>query len=350
MQHAPPMPEPRAPREPLVASGEIQPHAADMAVVASADVTLGDVQSALAEHGQWLAVDGDASWTLRELVDHDSTGPLRLGFGGWRDLMTGCQFTTGSGDLITAGGLPVKNVAGYDLCKLIVGSHGCFGTAQTYTLRTYRQPEAAMSATLKVSPEHVAQTVSDQLASPAPPTWMLLTPAGLHLGWLGRGREIDKLAPIARETVGAVDPRSLDDDIADRADKLAVHRHGQSDGLFDLVRLCVPPARSAEVAGEIDWRGYAIDPVFGIAWIAPGGEAGPWPALAAARRLGGHGLRLRRLESDQITVESEVDAPAGHIASRADDYGVNRASAEILRRLKKQFDPDNRLPALSIGG
>jgi len=110
--------------------------ARDMTATFSADVTLAEAQRRLAEVGQWLAVDGDASWTLGRLVEMNSTGPLRLGYGAWRYLLLGCQFLNGRGELITAGGRTVKNVAGYDLTKFMVGQGWLFGRIVTITTRT----------------------------------------------------------------------------------------------------------------------------------------------------------------------------------------------------------------------
>src|SRR5207344_1331571 len=102
-------------------------HVEDLSATFAADVTLGAAQAKLREHGQWLPIDGGNDETLGALVERNSTGPLRLGFGAWRDLLLGAQFTNGDGELITAGGRTVKNVAGYDLTKLMVGQRGVFG-------------------------------------------------------------------------------------------------------------------------------------------------------------------------------------------------------------------------------
>ena len=112
----------------LVPPGGVELHARDMTATFAADVTLGEAQRRLAEIGQWLPVDGDPAAALGDLVSFNSTGPLRLGYGAWRDLLLGVQFTNGRGELITAGGRTVKNVAGYDLTKFMVGQHGVFGT------------------------------------------------------------------------------------------------------------------------------------------------------------------------------------------------------------------------------
>src|SRR5947209_1861728 len=95
--------EARPPREPLVLPGGIELLAGDMTAILSASTTLGEVQQALSQHNQWLPIDGNASQTIGELVANNSTGPLRLGYGAWRDLLLGCQFTNGLNELISAG-------------------------------------------------------------------------------------------------------------------------------------------------------------------------------------------------------------------------------------------------------
>ena len=67
----------RADRSPLVPPGGSDLHNRDMTATFSADLTLAQVQTQLAQIGQWLPIDGDASWTLGRLVETNSTGPLR---------------------------------------------------------------------------------------------------------------------------------------------------------------------------------------------------------------------------------------------------------------------------------
>src|SRR5947207_12535008 len=142
-------------RTPLVPPGGIEHHVADLSATFAADVTLASAQRKLAETGQWLPIDGDSSKTLGELVDCNSTGPLRLGYGAWRDLLLGAQFTNGRGELITAGGRAVKNVAGYDLTKFMVGQGGVFGKLVTVTTRTYKRPTGAVIARFDPDPRLV---------------------------------------------------------------------------------------------------------------------------------------------------------------------------------------------------
>jgi len=166
----------RTDRTPLVPPGGVELHARDMSATFSADVTLAEAQARLAELGQWLPVDGDPSWTLGRLVEMNSTGPLRLGYGAWRDLLLGCQFLSGRGELISAGGRTVKNVAGYDLTKFMVGQAGIFGRLVTITTRTYRRPEGSIVARFPAD----VWLVNRLLPTPCRPQWIALTRTALR--------------------------------------------------------------------------------------------------------------------------------------------------------------------------
>ena len=221
----------RPDRTPLVPPGGIEPLVRDMTVIASADVTLATLQSELAKHDQWLPIDGDPNQTLGRLVETNSTGPLRLGYGAWRDLLLGVQFHNGRGELITAGGRTVKNVAGYDLTKFMVGQHGVFGKIITIATRTYRRPEGALLARFDASD----CTINDLLPTPARPQWALLTPTELLCGYLGDARTIDYYEQILpQEHPIGLTRRSLDEDIEHRRELWSSFRP-------NYFRAAVPP-------------------------------------------------------------------------------------------------------------
>ena len=109
----------------------------DMVATAEAGVTLGEFQSALAKNGQWLPLDGDPQATLGGLVATDRSGPRALGYGTLRDMVLGMCVVNGDGVARKCGGKVVKNVTGYDLAKLYIGSLGTLGvvTEVTFKLR-----------------------------------------------------------------------------------------------------------------------------------------------------------------------------------------------------------------------
>ncbi|NOT58819.1 MAG: FAD-binding oxidoreductase, partial [Acidobacteria bacterium] len=99
---------------------------ADLTCSVEAGVTLREFNLQAAEHNQFLPLDpfGDEKATIGATVATASYGPLRAGYGTPRDWLVGCRVVHADGTITTAGGKVVKNVAGYDLCKLYTGSFG----------------------------------------------------------------------------------------------------------------------------------------------------------------------------------------------------------------------------------
>lgn len=304
-------------RKAIVPPGQIELMPRDMTVSMAADVTLQQVNDRLAEHGQWLPIDGPRDTTIGELVCRNSTGPLRLGYGAWRDFLLGCQFFTDLGPLVSPGGRVIKNVAGYDLTKLIVGSYGCFGDPATFTARTYRKPTHA----LQLRFEHSSPILQQIMTTPLRPQYALLTPVELQLGYLGDERTIAfyrtesaKIQPI--ETL----ERSVDDDIAERANLWAPA------AAPNAFRAAVPPTRLREFITQAKLTDYAADPAFGIV-------VGPTPSPShlgtIAKSLGGSCVRF-----DAEGRVQPVDLPP--------------ETQRLLIKLKQVFDPSQRFTRLPI--
>ncbi|MEO8426035.1 MAG: FAD-binding oxidoreductase [Verrucomicrobiota bacterium] len=116
----------------------------DMTVTVESGMTLAALQSALAERGQWLPVDPPhpERLTIESLLSLDQNGPRRCGYGTVRDYLIGLKVVLADGRLIKAGGKVVKNVAGYDLCKLFVGARGTLGVIVEATFKLRPLPEA----------------------------------------------------------------------------------------------------------------------------------------------------------------------------------------------------------------
>src|SRR5438552_3360089 len=102
-----------------------------MTVTVETGLTLAALQARLAERGQWLPIDppNPQTATLADILNANGSGPHRFGFGTIREHLLGLTVALADGRLIHSGGKVVKNVAGYDLCKLFVGSHGTLGVA-----------------------------------------------------------------------------------------------------------------------------------------------------------------------------------------------------------------------------
>lgn len=310
----------RTQREPLVAEGEIDCQISDMTVTVSAAMPLKLVQWRLREHDQWLPVDGDADTPIGLLVAHNSTGPLRLGYGAWRDLLLGCQFYNGHDELISAGGRTVKNVAGYDLTKFMVGQHGTFGRLTTLTARTWRRPAGAVIAEFAPAPAILERL----MPSACRPQWAMMCEGTLLCGYLGDEPAIDFYARQLRE----FEPRILrqrteQEDIADRAQRWRP-MPGEK-GI--LARISVPPAKIAELVQSARLRQWSADAAFGI-------------------------ILCHDDDLDESALRKAVDDAGGGLMfcrdGRWSHYPVSSAEREILRRLKLAYDPENRLAPLPL--
>ena len=122
----------------------------DLTATIQAGATLRDVNRVLATHRQWIPLDppsGDRA-TIGGVVATNDSGPRRHRYGSPRDLIIGIEFARADGRLAKGGGIVVKNVAGYDLPRLLTGSFGSLGVIVTATFKLY--PLAAASRTLVV--------------------------------------------------------------------------------------------------------------------------------------------------------------------------------------------------------
>ncbi len=115
----------------------------DMTITVETGMTLSRLQQVLAEHQQWLPlnVPSPETTTLAEVICRNWFGSFSAGYGTMRDWLLGVTAIDGRGRIFHAGGRVVKNVAGYDLCKLLVGSNGKLAIPVTATLQVKPQPK-----------------------------------------------------------------------------------------------------------------------------------------------------------------------------------------------------------------
>lgn len=175
--------------------------ARDMTITAQAGIRVGDLQQLLASEQQRLPVDvprADAA-TLGGILATNTSGPRRYGYGTLRDYVIGISVINDKGEEIKAGGRVVKNVAGYDLCKLFIGSLGTLGVITHVTLKLRPRPEETALVILSC-PEDGLDAVLDKLhASQTRPAILdLLNPAavGLLNRHAGAGLAEDRWAAI----------------------------------------------------------------------------------------------------------------------------------------------------------
>lgn len=109
----------------------------DLTITVRAGTTLAEIAEALREHGQWLALDpeGGMEVTIGATVATGSYGPAATLYGTVRDQLLGMTVVTGRGEIARPGGRVVKNVAGFDLTRLMTGAWGSLGVITEVTLR-----------------------------------------------------------------------------------------------------------------------------------------------------------------------------------------------------------------------
>ncbi|MDE3151679.1 MAG: FAD-binding protein, partial [Gemmatimonadota bacterium] len=122
----------------------------DFVITVRAGTTLAEIAAAAAPHGQWLPLDpfGGDEGTIGATVATASCGPHAGAFGPARDHVLGVEFVTGTGDIVRGGGRVVKNVAGFDLVRLVTGAWGTLGAITEVTLRLRARPAAAETLAL----------------------------------------------------------------------------------------------------------------------------------------------------------------------------------------------------------
>jgi glycolate oxidase FAD binding subunit len=145
----------------------------DLTATIEAGALLGDVNWALAAHRQWIPLDpysGDRG-TIGGVVATNDSGPRRHRYGSPRDLIIGVEFARADGRLAKGGGIVVKNVAGYDMPRLMTGAFGSLGVIVTATFKLY--PLTAASRTLVVDlkdPHELGVLAQSRLGSHLTPT------------------------------------------------------------------------------------------------------------------------------------------------------------------------------------
>jgi len=137
----------------------------DMTIVVEAGVCMADLAATLAAERQQLPIDEPcvAKATIGGVAATNWTGPRRLGCGTMRDYVIGIHAVDGRGVAFKGGGRVVKNVAGYDFCKLLTGSLGTLGVITRLALRVKPLPECFATVVADCPELAVAETILERL-------------------------------------------------------------------------------------------------------------------------------------------------------------------------------------------
>jgi len=309
--------------------------AGDLTAVAEAGVPLAAAQAAFAERGQRLALDppDPGGATLGGIVATGDSGPLRHRFGAPRDLLLGLAVALPDGTVARAGGRVIKNVAGYDLAKLMAGSFGTLGVVVEVALRLHPLPEGAV--TLRAGTGDADALASAAAALARGP----LQPEALDAVWHGGAGAVlvrfAGTAPAAQaeEAAGLIAEAGLTAEAVDDEPAWAAQRAGQRAAPGGaIVRVSARPSAlpAALAAAEAEGAALVGRVAVGVWWL----RLAPAEAEAQAAAVG----RVRAALAPAPCVV--LDAP-DEVRAALDpwDEPADGPRAELMRRVKARFDP-----------
>ena len=282
----------------------------ELYITARCGTPLAEIEAALAEKGQMLACEPPrfSGATVGGCVAAGLSGPRRQQAGAVRDFVLGVKLVDGTGQVLNFGGQVMKNVAGYDVSRLLAGSLGTLGVLAEVTLRVLPRPVAERTLVFALEAADAVTRLNQWGGQPLPISASFWHDGKLWLRLSG-----------ARAAVEAA------------VGKLGGSVVAEADSLWQSVREQTHPA----FAGSILWRlalpSTAGDPgLDGLRAIEWGGAvrwyAGEQAAVrGAASRLGGHAVLYRAPES--LRCREDAFAP------------LSPALLALHRRLKKAFDP-----------
>jgi glycolate oxidase FAD binding subunit len=182
----------------------LEHEAGDLTCTVEAGIRLSELSAALAPSGQRLSLDPPGDPTVGACLAANLSGPLRHRFGSPRDLVLGVTLVLADGTIVNAGGKVVKNVAGYDLGKLVCGSQGRLAFIGRVSLRLHPTPTA--TATVVVETEDASAIVSALLGSQLVPSAVdVLYPGRVAVLYEGGAAAVAAQVESTRALVGGAE-------------------------------------------------------------------------------------------------------------------------------------------------
>jgi glycolate oxidase FAD binding subunit len=323
----------------------------DLTLTAQAGMSLGVLQRAVGKSGQMLPLDppGPESATLGGVASANLAGPMRVRYGSARDLVIGLRVALASGEVIKTGGRTVKNVAGYSLTKLFIGSLGTVGAIVEVTTRLTPLPEAGAMLAAVLSPSEAREVTA----------WLVGSPLEVAACELVNGAAALRLGPALPLTAGAAEEVLLvglagdrealarqQREIRNRVRECACLEGEQADELWRRARELAYPA-----PGEILAR--AMVPISRLSEMMD--LISSWEGWSGIGRAG-DGLVYARPPTGEATADSKTKVDAlraaaqqagGFAVLESGPLGLKRefpvwgevANWDLMRELKQAYDP-----------
>ena len=321
-------------------SGILEYQPEELVITACAGTPLKEIEAALAEKNQVLAFEpphfGDNA-TFGGAIAAGLAGPGRISVGNLRDFVLGARILDGKGQDLSFGGKVMKNVAGYDVSRLLPGSMGTLSLLLEASVKVLPRPAATTSLRCNITQTRALQLLNEWAGQPLPLSascWIGSSKGGdgeLTIRLAGAAAAVKAAIPLMGATVNATE---LDPTVATafwnnlREQQLPAFTNLQADET--LYRLALPaacgPLTLENVSGDIvlEWHGQQR-------WIkAPGDDATFASFKALAHTHGGHATRFKQ--------GSGVD-PSKQRFTLLSEQAHSTALEAVQARLRAAFDP-----------
>ncbi|AVH64566.1 FAD-binding oxidoreductase [Nostoc sp. 'Peltigera membranacea cyanobiont' 213] len=323
----------------------------DLTVTVEAGMKFSDLQALLAKSRQFLALDPTApeSATIGGIVATGDTGSLRQRYGSVRDQLLGITFVRADGEIAKAGGRVVKNVAGYDLMKLLTGSYGTLGFISQLTFRLYPLSEASGTVVLTGSAEAVSQAADILRGSALTPvqadllSTKLVSSLGLGegLGLIARFQSISESVKEQSNRVLEVGQKLgldgaifADGDEASLWQRLQERIHSSATESVITCKIGVLPTAAVEILTQVELGLIHISSGLGLLQLESTNQV----------------LKLRDFTQANRGFLTILSAPMA-VKEQIDVWGYTGNALPLMRRIKEQFDSKNILsPGRFMGG
>lgn len=325
--------------------------ARDMTITVEAGLTLAKLAETLAAENQYLPIDVAApqTATLGGVMAANFSGPHRYGYGTLRDYVIGVSAVDGRGTTFKAGGRVVKNVAGYDFCKLLCGSLGTLAVVTQVTLKVRPRPAASAIVAYDANDLDRAETLLAALTTTrTTPVAVELTvphgsPSEVLIGFEGTAVEVDWLvAQLDRELapLGAAPKQTLRDGATADVWRKLTEFGCAAESSSLVLKLNVRPSRIVDLCKAIGKLvpGASMQAHAGSGIVLV--DCGDMPSHEAAKLL----IRDLRPAAAAAGGQAVVwNCPSPDEWTRQAFWGPTRDDDAVMRAVKRQFDPHGLL-------
>ncbi len=335
----------------------------ELVLSAKAGTPIAEIEALVAANGQQLAFEpmdygailgcASGAGTIGGALAANLSGPRRIKAGAARDHFLGVSAISGRGETFKSGGRVVKNVTGYDLCKLLAGSWGTLAVMTEVTIKTLPRPETEATVLIRgLGPAQAIKAMTAAVGSPCdvsgaahlPAAVAALLPVGEVVGAGGAmtALRLEGFAPSVAHRERALQA------LIRPFGELATLAHAASEMLWRAIRDVAPlkasavdvdrplwrvstaPTRGAEIAAAIQKEADAqvlLDWAGGLVWLAlaPSDDAAGTLIRRAVATAGGHATLIRAPAAVRAAIEVFASQDAG--------------LAALSKRVKDSFDP-----------